>query len=195
MIAKDDSVRPYPMITEAIRRGSWSNTAALLQQYPEMRELDVPAFGTWLHYACAHGTLEIAQGLAADGFDIRSTRERNGISPLAMAATKGRAEIVSWLLQCGVALDTSTALRNSLFGSVLARSAPIASALLAAGIDTAPRYRLGSSKETVDAVAFAMLHGTRDIATLIAQKNCACDESCVENAMAEGLRIAETITA
>jgi len=195
MKAKDDAVRPYPLITQAVRTGDWPEVAALLQRYPEMRDLDVPAFGTWLHYACGHGTLEIAQGLAAAGFDIQSIRHRDGISPLAMAALKGRSEIVGWLLECGVALDTSTALRNSLFGSVVARCAPVASAVLAAGIDTAPRYRFGSSEETVDAVAFAMLHGTRDIAELIALQNCGGDEGCVEAAIAEGLRIARAITA
>lgn len=159
-----------------------------------MIELDVPAFGTWLHYACTHGTLEVVQGLASVGFDIGSTREREGRSPLAMAATKGKLDVVDWLLSKDVGLDTSTAIRNSLFGSVLARSAPVADALLAAGIDTAPRYRFGTSEETVDAVAFAMLHGARDIARLIAQKNCGCDDNHVDGAMAEGLRIAETIT-
>ncbi len=111
-----------------------------------------------------------------------------------MAATKGRTEVVNWLLQNGVRLDTSTAIRNPLFGSVLARSTPVAAALLAAGIDTTPRYRFGSADENVDAVAFAMMNGTHDVARLIAQKNCGGDESCIDGAMAEGLRIAEAIT-
>ncbi|WP_291837809.1 ankyrin repeat domain-containing protein [Brevundimonas sp.] len=187
-------IRPYPLITEAIRMGNWPETAHLLNRYPEMRTLNVPAFGSWLHYACARGTREIVAGLVSQGFEASSKSERDEITPLAFAASSGKAEIVDLLLGLGVPLDTSTSEGNPLFRAVLARSEEVARALLDAGIDTTPRYKLGSIGETVDAVAFAMLHGARDLARLIALRDGSGDEDNARSAMDQGLRIAHAIT-
>lgn len=188
-----DKVRPYPLITQAIRTGDVNETIALLDRYPEMRDFDVPAFGTWLHFACWGGTLAVVQALATLGFDPHSTANRDHRAPIAMAAQQGNAEIVRWLIERGAALDTSDAIRNPLFGAALACSPEIAGMLLDAGIDTTARYRMSSSDETVDAIAFAMLHGARDVARRIAMQDNHADET-VEAALKEGLRIAEAIT-
>lgn len=189
-----EGVRPFPMITEAIRTGNWPETSLLLNRYPEMRTLSVPGFGSWLHYACARGTPEIVEGLMSQGIEASATSERDGVTPLAFAASSGKADIVGLLLGRGASLDTSTSERNPLFRAVLARSEEITRLLLDAGIDTTPRYRLGSVKETVDAVAFAMLHGAQGLARIIALREGGGDENYASSAMADGLRIAHAIT-
>ena len=194
----DDSLpeimRPYPLITSAIRTGNWEETALLLGLYPEMRTLNVPAFGSWLHYASAHGTLEIVAGLISQGFEASSRCDRDGITPLALAASYGKADIVSLLLGMGAPLDTSTSARNPLFRAVLVRSEEITRLLLDAGIDTTARYKLGAVDETVDAVAFAMLQGARNIARIIALRDGGGDDDYADSALADGLRIARAIT-
>lgn len=192
--SSDEVVRPYPLVTEAIRTGNWPETALLLDRYPEMRTLNVPAFGSWLHYACAHGTVEIAAGLISQGFEVSSKAGPYCVTPLAFAASSSKADIVRLLLGLGASLDTSTSERNPLFRAVLARSEEITRLLLDAEIDTTPRYRLGSVEETVDAVGFAMLHGARDLARIIALREGGGDENYASSAMAEGLRIAHAIT-
>lgn len=192
--SSDEVVRPYPLVAEAIRAGDWPETALLLDRYPEMRTLNVPAFGSWLHYACAHGTVEIAAGLISQGFEASSKGGPYCITPLAFAASSGKADIVRLLLGLGASLDTSTSERNPLFRAVLARSEEVTRLLLEAGIDTTPRYRLGSVDETVDVVAFAMLQGARDLARIIALRDGGGDEDCARSAMADGLRVAHAIT-
>lgn len=188
-----EPIRPYPLITSAIRAGDWPATASLLQTYPEMRDFQVPAFGTWIHYACAHGTLEIVQGLAAGGFDVDSRRESEGCAPLQLAAASGKADVVRWLLDQGVSIDTSTAIRNPLFAAIQVRATDVVADLLAAGVDVTCRYRLGGAVQTVDAVAFAMLHNAREIARMIVQSEAGASAD-VEVILAEGLRTAHAVT-
>jgi uncharacterized protein len=167
---------------------------SLFERFPEMRNLRVPSFGTWLHYAAAHGGREAVEFLIDEGFDPASRGNREHRGPLAEAAVKGRDDIVRLLLALDVPLETDDTVCNPLFGAIIAHSLEVARMLIGAGIDTSPRYRLGSSKKTVDAVAFAMLHGARDIARAIALHNHSGDEAQAEASMAEGLMIAHAIT-
>jgi len=189
-----DEVKPYPLITEAIRQDQVEQVANLFDRYPDMEGLRVPAFGTWLHYAAAHGSAAMLAWLVARGFDPCSIGGPEGETPVEMAAAKGKHANVSFLLDLGVPLDTSTAIRNPLFSSVLSRSLEVSRLLLEAGIDTSPRYTLASSTQTLDAVAFAMLHGARDIARMIALHSNGGNARLAEQAMANGLDTAMAIT-
>lgn len=188
-----DEVKPYPLITDAIRRDQVEQVASLFDRYPEMEGLRVPAFGTWLHYAAAHSSASMLAWLVARGFDPCSMGGPEGETPVEMAAVNGRDENVSFFLGLGVPLDTSTAIRNPLFSAVLSRSLKVSQLLLEAGIDTSPRYSIGSSGQTLGALGFAMLHGARDIARAIALHSNGGDVGLADEAMADGLDIAVAI--
>jgi hypothetical protein len=77
---------------------------------------------------------------------------------------------------------------------VLGRSLEIAELLLEAGIDTSPRYNLGLSRQAVDAVVFAILHGARDIAILIASRKECGDPALAARAIDDAISVANAIT-
>ena len=66
----DAEIKPYPRITASIREGNRSKVASLLNEFPEMVDLQVPGFGSWIHYASAHGNLEIVKYLVSLGSDL-----------------------------------------------------------------------------------------------------------------------------
>ncbi len=189
-----DEIKPYPLITEAIRRHDLEALAALFDRFPDAIGMSVPGWGTWLHHAAAHGELAMVRYLIEHGLDPASCANDEGRSALAEAAARGHADIVRHFVDLGVAMDTTSAVTNPLFGAIVARSAEVATLLVDAGIDLEPRYRLGASRETLDALALAMLHGTHDIARMIALNASGGDARAADAAMAEGLRIAEAIT-
>ena len=188
-----EQVKPYPLISEAIRNGDKERLAALLRAYPEMIDLDVPGFGTWLHYACANGTLEIADLLVEMGFDVNASDKREGQRPLSGAAEENKYDIACFLLDKGAEMDVSTSVRNPLFAAIVGRSPEIANLLLMRGIDAKASYDSDTMKN-MDAVAFAMMHGAHEIAHMIALHNADGDEAAAQAAMAEGLKIAHENT-
>jgi len=191
----DAEIKPYPRIAAAIKKGDSPGVAALLKEFPEMVELQVPGFGSWLLYAACHGNLEIVIYLISLGFDLNARDGRNVQTPLVNAASYGNVEIAKYLLSHGATIDTSSALLNPLFGAIIGRSPEIAFLLLDAGIDTEVRYGFGpETAEPMDAIAFAMMRGEREIAHMIALRNSNGDEAVAQAAMAEGLRIARTVT-
>ena len=188
----NDQVKPYPLVSEAIRNGDGPAMQALFAQYPEIVSLRVPAFGTWLHYASAKGTLDLVKRLIAMGFDVNA-RDREGLGPLQNAAFEGKEEIAEHLLDQGARMDVSASVRNPLFGAVISRSPEIARLLLDRGIDSKVRYD-SETMENMDAVAFAMMRGERDIAHMIALHNAGGDETAARAAMAESFEIARKNT-
>lgn len=186
-------MKPYPLITEAIRRDQVEQVAHLFDRYPDMEGLRVPAFGTWLHYAAGYGSASMLAWLVDRGYDPCSIAGPEGETPIGVAAANGKDANVSFFLGLRVPLDTSTAIRNPLFSAVLSRSLKVSRLLLEAGIDTLPRYSLGSSTQTLDAVGFAMLHGAHDIARMIALHSNGGDVLLAGQAMADGLDTAMAI--
>lgn len=188
-----EQVKPYPLIAEAIRSGDDSRLASLFDTYPEMIDLDVPGFGSWLHYACAMGNLETVKFLVDMGFDVNAPDHMEGQRPLTAAADERKCDIARFLLDKGALMDVSSSINNPLFAAIGSRSTNIALLLLEHGIDTQIRYNTETMKN-MDAVAFAMMHGARDIAHIIALHNAGGDEAAAQAAMAEGLRIAHENT-
>lgn len=188
-----NEANPYPRIYEAIREDDWELVDSLLDKFPEMVAFDVPAFGTWLHVAAAHGTPDMVKHLIDRGFDLNSRDGRGGTTPLQYAADEGRVEIAALLLDRGAEMDVSTTVRNPLFGAIVGNSPDIAKLLLERGIDTKARYT-GAGIRGMDAVAFAMMWGRHDIARMIALRDAGGDEKAAEAAMVEGDRIAEENT-
>lgn len=190
-----NEVRPYPLMADAIRRGALDELKDLFRRFPDFVALEVPGSGNWLIYGCRHGTAAVVEFLLDAGFDLNKLNRRGDMGALDAAATAGNIQSVDLLVSRGATLRTDSASLNPLFGAILGRSPAVARKLLAAGIDTNKRYTLGAqTNPSVDAVAFAMLHGQREIAHLIALANAGDDEEIAQAAMAEGLRIAEQVT-
>ncbi|MEQ1552251.1 ankyrin repeat domain-containing protein [Sphingorhabdus sp.] len=188
-------LKPYPLFSNAIRTHDLTALDELLVKFPEILAFRVPGFGTWLHYAAAHGNLEIVKFLVQQGFDINAPDDHFGIAPLEAACSKGNVEIARYLIDQGAVMDVSESVRNPLWSAVVGRSPEIAQMLLDAGIDTSPRYKLTDAvDEDLDAVAFAVLRGESEIAHLVALWNSGGNEAQAQAAIAEGLRIAEAIT-
>ena len=62
----------------------------------EINQTDTQGYSV-LHYACAGGSLGMVQALVAQGAEM-SLRSQDGNTPLLVAATWGRMNIVQWLL-------------------------------------------------------------------------------------------------
>lgn len=186
--------KPYPKITQAIRSGNLNELVALFEKFPEMKRLNVPGFGSWLHYAAAHGSLEILEYLIGQGFSVNA-KDEHGRSPIAHSAAKGRIDVTKRLIEKKSTLDTSESVSNPLFGAIIGRSAEVAMLLIEAGVDTKASYRFSpSSSARLDAVAFAMMHGEAEIAHLIALHRHSGDEIRAREAMEAGLALAKSVT-
>lgn len=180
-----------PRISAAIRDCDLDAARRLFEELPGYERGYTPFVGgTWLHFAAAEGCLTIVEHLLSRGLSVNEPARHDGRFPISDAAIKGRVEMVAFLLGRGATLDTSTSLRNPLFSAITARSPAVAELLIAAGIDTRVRYNT-ATMQNMDAVAFAMMMGPRDIARMIARRNADGDEAAAEVAMAEGLRIAD----
>lgn len=164
-------IKPYPLITEAIRTGKVAKLAELFDQFPEMVDFPVIAFGTWLHHASAHGTLEIVKYLVEHGFDVNASDGKDGCGPLQLAADKGNYDIAEYLLDQGASLDSSESNFDILFGAIVGQSRDIVRLLLDRGIDSKVRYTDSAYMENMDATAFAMERGELEMANMIALHN------------------------
>lgn len=164
----DADIKPYPLITAAIKSGDVSQLAELFRRFPEMASFRVPGFHTWLHYAASNGSLPIVEYLASLGFDINFADDLDGVAPLKLAAYSNQYEIAKYLLDRGSRMDTSASVRNPLFGAIVGQSPRIARLLLDRGIDASVRYR-SETMDDMDATAFALERGEHEIAGMIAQ--------------------------
>lgn len=181
-----------PSIALAIDAGDAEKVRALFREHPEQLHAFTPfAGGTWLHYAARDSTLEMVKLLLEIGFDV-NIPAREGELALSRAAVGGHFDIAEHLLDQGSAMDVGSSSRNPLFSAIVGRSPEIARLLLERGIDSTVRYE-GDWKK-MDAVAFAMMRGEREIARIIALWNAAGDETAAERALAEGLKVARKNT-
>ena len=178
-----------PSMSIAIDSGDTAAVRALFREHPEQLHAFTPFAGkTWLHYAARSSTLEMVKLLIEIGFDV-DTPDRDGTTALNSAAVGGHLAIAAYLLDQGGTMDVSSSVRNPLFGAIIGRSPDVVRLLLERGIDSTVRYDDGRWKE-MDAVAFAMMRGERELARMIALRNAGGDETAAERAMAEGLRVA-----
>ncbi len=125
---------------------------------------------------------------------------------LSQAASKGRFNIAKYLLDKGALIDTSSSIRNPLFAAIsgsmhinaafpppTGEAPQITRLLLEHGIDSTVRYDSDTMKN-MDAVAFAMMMGARELARMIALWNANGDEQAAQVAMDQGLFIAHQNT-
>ena len=156
---------PFPLITEAMRTGSIDDVKSLFGRHPETRRMRVPGFGTWLHFAAAHGTTRIVKYLVDDGYDVNGLG-LEGETPIFCAAERGRDDVVKLLLAEGAVLETGSPGSNPLFASIHGKSLEVVRLLLDQGIDA--KAKCSDGWKDMDALAFASLWGEAEIADLIA---------------------------
>jgi len=179
-----EQVKPYPLMTQAIREDDPEKLQELFTTYPDFRDLIVPAFGTWLHYAAKIGAINVMEYLLSNGDDV-NTKNREEVTALEQAAAGNQLIAVQLLLSRGASIDIRNAVTNPLFGCIAgsamdghpvhdsgnpaADRLEIARLLLDAGLDPKVVYNSDRMK-SMDATAFAWMFGRRDIARLIADK-------------------------
>jgi ankyrin repeat protein len=187
-------VKFLPDISAAIRSHDLLAVKKLFVDHPDHIDAYTPfAGGTWLHFAAGHDSVEIVAHLIDLGMNVNEGDMREGRTPLVDACAAGNFDIAKYLLDHGAQLDVSASVRNPLFAAIAEGSIAIVKLLLNHGIDASVRYDSDTMKN-MDAVAFAMMWGQRDIAHVIALGNAGGDEAAAQAAMAEGLRIAQENT-
>ena len=176
-----------PKISAAIRAKDLPGLQSLLEAEPEQVTAFTPfAGGTWLHYAAREGDVDAVCYLLSLGIDANVGDAREGRSPLCDACLGDHPHIVRLLLKSGGSIDTTEAVRNPLFAAIVGRSPASVTLLLDHGVDTTVAYN-GPRMKQMDAVAFALEQGEREIAQTIAQQGSPVD---VEGRLNEAGRIA-----
>lgn len=183
-------------IVDAIDNGDCEAIRALITEHPEQKDFFTP-FGsaTWLGYAAGYGSLGTVELLIDLGFDVNKGDKYDERKPISNAASKGRSDIVAYLLSQGAVLDTSLSVRNPLFAAISGgtpkadRSPEVVKLLLEAGIDSKVRYNSKTMKN-MDALAFARMWGKMECARMIALWNANGDEALAKEALVEAERIA-----
>lgn len=157
----------YKLIRNAIKRSDLSDVISLLRNDEALFHLDTP-FGTWLHMAAAHGTLEIVKWLIEHGADVNARAATIESRPLDEAASNGHPEIVKYLIDSGATLDVSDSVRNPLFGAIVGGMSDahteVAKILIDSCIDTTIRY---PNLSNMDALEYAKEWGRDSIVKLL----------------------------
>ncbi|HBF37743.1 MAG TPA: hypothetical protein DDW50_10515 [Firmicutes bacterium] len=163
-----DNIQIVKEIRTAIKQDDVEKAVRLIGSDSELLNMMTP-FGSWLHVAASHGKLEIVKRLVKLGADINKQGGVFNGGALNEAATEGHFEIVKFLLSCGADIDISDPERNPLFGAILSGNADIVRLLIGCGIDTHVKYT-GKSMKNMDALAFAIERGQKEIADLLKEK-------------------------
>lgn len=203
-----DQLKPYPLATQAIRADDVERLKRVFSSHPDIKELAVPAFGTWLHYAASTGAIAVFEYLLSLGMDLNA-KNRDGRTPLNQAAAGNRRELVQMMLGRGASIDVSDPAANPLFGCIAGSAMDghpvhgsgnppsdrleIARLLLDASLDPSVRYD-SDTMIRMDAVAFAWMFGRRDIARLIADRLAHGDAGKIEALLLGANQIAELNT-
>lgn len=155
-------------IRGAIQKRNLEAVAKLIGEDRDILTMMTP-FGTWLHVAASAGALEVARLLVELGIDVNARGGTFNSNALNNAASSGDIEMVKYLLSCGADLDVSEPERNPLFGAIYGGHIDVAKYLIDSGIDIHVRYT-GGSMTNMDALAFAIERGEKQIAALLEQK-------------------------
>lgn len=177
-----------------------------VENHPEflMRQ-DISLGGTALGKAASYDFIEAIKYMIGLGIDPNIKEVRDFRRPISDASTGGNLEIVRYLLDLDVILDTHASISNPLFscvpGYVTDRHPvhgsdtppenylEIARLLLDKGIDYNVRYNT-ETMTNMDAMAFACMWGRQDIARLIAERKADGDAEAIERLMEEAEAVA-----
>ncbi|AOT69921.1 ankyrin repeat domain-containing protein [Geosporobacter ferrireducens] len=160
-----DTVNIAKAVRSAIKEGNVEKVRELIGTNNEILNLMTP-FGTWLHVAASHGKLEIVKYLINAGLDVNIKGGTFNAGAINRAASEGHVEIVKYLMDCDAELDVSEPDRNPLFAAIYGGHKDIAKRLIDSGIDTSIKYS-GENMTNMDAYAFAIERGQKEIAVLL----------------------------
>jgi uncharacterized protein len=151
---------------KAIKNNDLTKLEDLIVSYPDqLNELTV--FGNWLHVAISfQASLDVVECLVAHRININQEAGIGRGNPLNLAASKGRIDIVNYLLNNGALIDVSEPERNPLFSAIYAGNMEIAKNLLSHGMDFRIKYS-GERMNDMDALSFAKERGQTEIAEMI----------------------------
>ena len=153
-------------VRKVIRSGNLDALADVIGRNPGVLDAMTP-FGTWLHVAADAGDLTVVKWLVDAGIDVNRRGGVTGGNAINEASLENKPEIVSYLLAKGGELDVSDPLRNPLFSAISnGGSLDVVKILLEHGIDATVMYT-GEHMQDMDAHAFAIEHGKREIAAYI----------------------------
>lgn len=190
----DDAVPFLPVVADLIDANNLVALEEVLQMHPEQLRAYTPfAGGTWLHYAAGEGFTEVVELLLTLGADCNAGAKWNGRNALVDAAEYNRYPVAKCLLDHGAHMAVDSSAKNPLFAAIIGCSPDIVKLLLERGMDSTVRYNSDTMKD-MDAVAFAMMQGEREIAHMIALWNAKGDEDAARLAMERGLFIAHRNT-
>mgnify|MGYP006305431491 CR=1 FL=1 len=163
-----DKMQTAKEIRTAIKQGDTQKFIEITDSDKELLYMMTP-FGNWLHVAASHGKLQIVKHLVKKGFDINKRGGPFDGGAINCAASNGHIDIVKYLLSCGAEMDVSEPVRNPLFGTITNGRIEIAKLLIENGIDTSVKYT-GENMKNMDALAFAIEQGQKEIADLLRMK-------------------------
>jgi len=179
-----ESPSPHELAWQAVDKDQPAPLEQVFGQHPDVKAWNVPAYGTWLHYAASSGSQKVFEYLLSAGTDLNA-KNRDGATPLVCAASSNRLRIVRLMLERGAEISSQTANANPLFACISGSAMdthPVHSSgnpptdrleivklLLDGGLDPAIQYDL-QSYGRMDAITFAWLFGRRDIARIVAER-------------------------
>lgn len=182
---------PMALLIDAINADDVRTVRELFEQNPDQRDIFTPfGGGTWLHYAAQSGSDAVINYLLESGMDIDVRSRWDGITALCSAAQTNRVSTVRLLIEKGIILDTSEAVKNPLFSAIVGQSPEAVRLILEAGIDSKVRYD-SPTMHDMDAIAFALMRGERECAEMIAHWNAGGDQAMADQALVEADKIAE----
>ena len=135
---------PTP-IERAIARGDTQTVRDLLKANPELVKTSTGGKHGWtlLHLAVAGGHIEIAELFLAKGLDVNVKTKMGGETPLALAARRGNAKMVAFLIDKGAKVngDGKRDL-GPIQGAVISRRAEVVRLLIKKGarLDTQDQH-------------------------------------------------------
>ncbi|MFA6114596.1 MAG: ankyrin repeat domain-containing protein [Sphingomonas sp.] len=182
---------PTAEIWEAISRGDIDQTRYLFSRYPDMINSFIPfGGGTFLHLAASRQGPDLIEAMIEIGFEVNKAGRVAGDTALVSASSYGNYAVARYLLDHGAKMDVEAPERNPLFAAIIGSSPDIVRMLLQEGVDSNVHYT-GESMKGMDAIAFALERGEREIATIIAEWISDGDLDKIENLIEQGMKAAQ----
>jgi len=160
-----DVPTPAAQVSTAINGTDFGQIANLHDAYPEIFA-GKSALGPILNKAAIRAPADTIKFLLELGLDPNVGHAPFGENALAVAARKGRLEIVKILRKAGAKLDTSEPTRNPLVAVASSNSVDVAQYLLDEGIDATISYS-GQNYQGMTAASLALESGAIDVARTI----------------------------
>ena len=151
--------------SEAFRDNDIEAVSRIIKIKPKLLKNRITG-GDLLYQACQRNSAEMIKYLMSMGFSVHSRSKLYGVSTLTTAARHGRYDIVKFLIDEGVTLDTETALQNPLFAAVYSGNLSIVSLVLDQGFDPLIAYT-SDTMTNMNAIGFGFWNFEDDAAELI----------------------------